>query len=114
MLAEETLRGMRVNIQDCKLISDAIHRGGGQIIPAAKRVYYAAQYTAKPRFVEPVFLCEIQAPDDVLGGIYQCLTKRRGEVVGDEVVPGTPLRIVKSYLPVSESFGFTEYLRSMT
>ena len=41
---------MRVNILDSNLISDAIHRGGGQIIPAAKRVYYAAQYTAKPRF----------------------------------------------------------------
>ena len=114
VLAEEPIRGMRINITDSKLIADAIHRGGGQIIPAAKRLYYAAQYTAKPKFLEPVFLCEIQAPDSVLGGIYSCLSKKRGEVIGDEIVPGTPLRIIKAYLPVAESFGFTEFLRAQT
>lgn len=50
----------------------------------------------------------------MLGKIYSCLAKRRGTVIGEEVVVGTPLMIVKSYLPVSESFGFTEFLRSMT
>ncbi len=61
---------MRVNIVDASLISDAIHRGGGQIIPAGRRVIYASQLTANPRFLEPIFLCEIQAPDSVVGGIY--------------------------------------------
>ena len=107
VLTEETMRGVRVNLIDANLIADSIHRGGGQIIPAARRVVYAAQLTAKPRLQEPMFLCEIQAPDSVLGGIYTCLTQRRGEIVGEEVVSGTPLMIVKSYLPVAESFGFT-------
>jgi len=61
-----------------------------------------------------VFLCEIQTPDDAMGGIYQCLTQRRGIVIGEEPVQGTPLVIVKSYLPVAESFGFTQHLRAMT
>jgi elongation factor 2 len=64
------MRGVRVNIVDASLISDAIHRGGGQIIPAGRRVIYASQLTANPRFLEPIFLCEIQAPDSVVGGIY--------------------------------------------
>lgn len=34
--------------------------------------------------------------------------------MGEEPVQGTPLVIVKAYLPVSESFGFTQHLRSMT
>jgi elongation factor 2 len=59
-------------------------------------------------------LCEIQAPDDAMGGIYQTLTQRRGVVIGEESVSGTPLMIVKAYLPVAESFGFTQHLRSMT
>jgi elongation factor 2 len=49
-----------------------------------------------------------------MGGIYQCLTQRRGIVIGEEPVSGTPLIIVKAYLPVAESFGFTQHLRAMT
>lgn len=49
-----------------------------------------------------------------MGGIYQTLTQRRGIVIGEEPVSGTPLVIVKAYLPVAESFGFTQHLRAMT
>jgi len=59
VMSEENMRGIRFNIQDVALHADAIHRGGGQIIPTARRVLYAAQLTAAPRFVEPIFLCEI-------------------------------------------------------
>ena len=114
VMTEENMRGIRFNIMDVALHADAIHRGGGQIIPTARRVYYAAQLTAAPRFVEPIFLCEIQAPDDAMGGIYQTLTQRRGTVIGEEPVSGTPLIIIKAYLPVAESFGFTQHLRAMT
>ena len=114
VMTEENMRGIRFNIMDVALHADAIHRGGGQIIPTARRVYYAAQLTAEPRFQEPIFLCEIQTPDDAMGGIYQTLTQRRGIVIGEEPVQGTPLVIVKAYLPVAESFGFTQHLRSMT
>jgi elongation factor 2 len=114
VMTEENMRGIRFNIMDVALHTDAIHRGGGQIIPTARRVLYAAELTAEPRFQEPVFLCEIQAPDDSMGGIYQTLTQRRGIVIGEEPVQGTPLIIVKAYLPVAESFGFTQHLRTTT
>lgn len=113
-MTEENMRGIRFNIMDVALHADAIHRGGGQIIPTARRVLYGAQLTAEPRFQEPVFLCEIQSPDDAMGGIYQTLTQRRGIVIGEEPVQGTPLVIVKAYLPVAESFGFTQHLRTTT
>jgi len=54
-MTEENMRGIRFNIMDVALHADAIHRGGGQIIPTARRVFYAAQLTAKPKFVEPIF-----------------------------------------------------------
>jgi elongation factor 2 len=41
-MTQETMRGIRINIVDANLISDSIHRGGGQIIPAGRRVIYAA------------------------------------------------------------------------
>ena len=114
VLAEETLRGVRFGIQDVELHNDAIHRGGGQIIPTARRVYYAAEMTATPRYQEPIYLCNIATPSDVMSGVYQCFSQRRGVVFNEESVQGTPLLEVKAYLPVSESFGFTAHLRSLT
>merc|ERR1712086_674403 len=58
------------------------------------------------------FLCEIQTPDDVVGGIYRTLTQRRGIVISEEPIPGTPLVNMKAHLPVGESFGFTQALRA--
>lgn len=35
-----------------------------------RRALYAAELTAAPRLCEPVYLVEIQAPEQALGGIY--------------------------------------------
>ena len=113
-MTDENMRGIRFNIQDVALHADAIHRGGGQIVPTARRVFYASELTAQPRFVEPIFLVEIQCPDDAVGGIYQCLSQRRGIINEEDPVPGTPLVNMKAFLPVAESFGFTQALRAAT
>jgi elongation factor 2 len=113
-LCEENCRSVRFNILDVVLHADAIHRGGGQIIPTARRVCYASMLMAEPRLQEPIYLVEIQAPEGVLGGIYSCLNRRRGIVIEEMPRPGTPLYNVKAYLPVLESFGFTADLRSNT
>ena len=114
VLCEENMRGIRFKILDVTLHADAIHRGGGQIIPTARRVLYACMLTAKPRLQEPVYLVEIQCPEGAISGIYPVLNKRRGHVITEEQRPGTPLYNVKAYLPVLESFGFTADLRSHT
>ncbi|KAK9504337.1 hypothetical protein O3M35_010692 [Rhynocoris fuscipes] len=114
VLAEENLRGVRFNIYDVTLHADAIHRGGGQIIPTTRRCLYACMLTASPRLMEPVYLCEIQCPEVAVGGIYGVLNRRRGHVFEEQQVAGTPMFVVKAYLPVNESFGFTADLRSNT
>jgi elongation factor 2 len=114
VLTQENMRGIRFNIYDVVLHADAVHRGGGQIIPTARRVFYAAQLTAQPRLMEPIFLVEIQCPQTVVGGIYAVMNKRRGQIIEELQRPGTPLVNVKAYLPVAESFGFTADLRSNT
>lgn len=110
----EQMRSVRVNILDVVLHADAIHRGGGQIIPTMRRATYAGFLLAEPRIQEPVFLVEIQCPESAVGGIYSVLNKKRGQVVSEEQRPGTPLFTVKAYLPVNESFGFTGDLRQAT
>ncbi|KAF8726155.1 hypothetical protein AX14_008016 [Amanita brunnescens Koide BX004] len=112
--AEENMRGVRFNVLDVTLHADAIHRGGGQIIPTMRRVCYAACLLATPGLQEPVYLVEIQCPENAIGGIYSCLNKRRGQVFSEEQRPGTPMFTVKAYLPVAESFGFNGELRSHT
>ena len=54
------MRGIRFDIHDVTLHADAIHRGGGQIIPTTRRVLYACVLSASPRLLEPVYLVEIQ------------------------------------------------------
>ncbi|KAJ9301947.1 hypothetical protein DTO271G3_813 [Paecilomyces variotii] len=113
-IAEEPMRSIRFNIMDVTLHADAIHRGGGQILPTARRVLYAATMLADPALLEPIFNVEIQVPEQAMGGIYGVLTRRRGHVYTEEQRPGTPLFTVKAYLPVNESFGFTGDLRAGT
>jgi elongation factor 2 len=42
------------------------------------------------------------------------LNRRRGVVIEESQVVGTPMFVVKAHLPVNESFGFTADLRSNT
>lgn len=113
-LCDETLRDVMIHIHDVVLHADAIHRGGGQIIPTARRAFLAACLTAGPRLQEPIFLVEIQCPENAMGGVYSSLNRKRGTVVEEINRPGTPLYNIKAYLPVSESFGFTPFLRQNT
>jgi len=114
VLCEENMRGVRFNIYDVTLHADAIHRGGGQIIPTARRVMYASALTAKPKLLEPVYLVEIQCPEVAVGGIFGVLNRRRGVVFDNQNIGNTPQMQVKAHLPVNESFGFTADLRSNT
>ncbi|KAG0500459.1 hypothetical protein HPP92_000531 [Vanilla planifolia] len=112
--SKENMRGICFEVCDMILHADAIHRGGGQVIPTARRVVYAAQLTAKPRLLEPVYLVKIQSPEQALGGIYGVLNQRRGHVFEEMQRPGSPLYNIKAYLPVIESFGFSAALRAAT
>lgn len=40
-----------------------------------------------------------------MGGIFQCLNKRRGVVFDNQQIGSTPQFLVKAHLPVNESFG---------
>ena len=112
-LCGEPMRGVRFNLHDVTLHADTIHRGGSQIIPVSRRVLYASLLTAQPRLLEPVFLVEIQVPDNYVGTIYSCLAQKRGRVISEEKSVGS-LNIIKGYLPVRNSFGFNGYIRQAT
>ncbi|RDW56828.1 hypothetical protein BP5796_12895 [Coleophoma crateriformis] len=113
-IAEEPMRSCRFNIMDVVLHTDAIHRGGGQIIQTTRRVLNAAALLANPALQEPIFQVEIQVPEQAMRGVYGVLSRRRGQVFSEEQRPGTPLFTIKAYLPIMESFGFPADLRQAT
>jgi elongation factor 2 len=114
VIADEALRGCRFLLEDIVLHADAIHRGAGQIMPAVKKTIYGCQLRSGPTLMEPMYLCDITVPNSAVSGVYGTLSSKRGEVFKTEQRIGTPLNQIKAYLPVSESFGFTELLRKNT
>lgn len=114
ILCKETIRGVRFNIVDAVLHADTIHRGPGQIISPIINTVYASMLCAKPIIYELIYLIKIQTPSTMIGTIYSCLSQKRGHVISEEQKQGTPLTIIKGYLHVVESFGFTSFLRSKT
>ncbi|XP_033740438.1 elongation factor 2-like [Pecten maximus] len=114
VLCEENMRGVRFNIKDANIHSDPAHRRTGQILPATRRCILASYLTAAPRVMEPVYLVDIKAPTQVIGGVASVLAQRRGRVVDQQQDDGTPMVTLKGFIPVNESFGFTELLRSVT
>ncbi len=112
-LMEEPIRGVKFNLVDVNTHADTIHRGGGQLIPATRRVLYATMLTGKPAIMEPIYAVEIQVPDNYVGAIYSCLNHKKGKVISEEKSIGS-LNIIRGYLPVTESFGFNGYIREHT
>merc|ERR1719387_2383322 len=77
-LCEENMRNISFEINDVTLHTDTIHRGGGQIIPTARRVMFAAELTGKPRLMEPVYLVEITCPEQAMAACTPRSTRSAG------------------------------------
>ena len=59
-LCEEPIRNVKFKLLGAQISNEIGQRGGGQIIPTARRVAYSAFLTASPRLMEPVYYAEIQ------------------------------------------------------
>ncbi|KAK8444523.1 hypothetical protein SEVIR_9G152700v4 [Setaria viridis] len=93
---------------------DQYNISSGQVITAVKEACRAAVLQNKPRIVEAMYFCELTAPYDQSGSTYGVLNKRRARILKDEMQEGTSLFTVHAYLPVAESVGFSNELRSLT
>merc|ERR1712113_1109652 len=113
-ICDENMRGVRFALHDVTLHADAIHRGGGQIIPTARRSLLAAQIRAHCRLMEPIYLVEIAVPETETKGVNQTINKKRDAEINDTITDACHQCQKKCYLPVAESFGFTADLRKAT
>lgn len=67
-----------------------------------------------PRLMLAMYSCEIQASTEVLGRVYNVLSRRRGRILTESLKEGTPFYLISSLLPVAESFGFSDEIRKRT
>ena len=113
-LTKPAIRNTKFRLTDVSLAEQAIYRGGGQIIPTARRAIYSSFLMASPRLMEPIYSCSMTGPADAVASVYTVLSRRRGHVLSDGPIAGTPLYSVRGLIPVIDSFGFETDLRIHT
>jgi elongation factor G len=68
---------------------------------------------ASPVILEPMMAVEVETPEDYAGNVMGDLSSRRGMVQGMEDMPGGG-KVIKAEVPLSEMFGYSTTLRSMS
>ncbi len=68
---------------------------------------------ANPVILEPMMAVEVETPEDYAGSVMGDLSSRRGMVQGMDDMPGGG-KAIKAEVPLSEMFGYSTILRSMS
>lgn len=66
----------------------------------------------KPILLEPIMKVDVTTPEPSMGDVIGDLNRRRGQIMGQEIVKGAA--IVRAEVPLSEMFGYSTQLRSLT
>ncbi|GAA5871870.1 hypothetical protein JCM8547_003293 [Rhodosporidiobolus lusitaniae] len=86
----------------------------GQLISAGQEAFRNGLLDWSPRLQLAMYSCDIQATGEVLGKVYGVVAKRKGRIVSEEMKEGTAFFTVSALLPVVESFGFADEIRTRT
>lgn len=86
----------------------------GIMISSMKDAVRLALMHGNPRLMEGFLHVDIATPGDALGNAYTVLGQRRGRVLNEEIKEGVNVFGIEAYLPVQDSFGFTDSLRKQT
>lgn len=68
---------------------------------------------SQPVILEPMMAVEVETPEDYAGNVMGDLSSRRGMVQGMDDMPGGG-KVIKAEVPLSEMFGYSTTLRSMS
>jgi elongation factor G len=79
---------------------------------AGSMAFKDAAAKADAVLLEPIMKVEIVAPEEYMGSITGDINSRRGRIEGIDSRPGTS--VITSLVPLSEMFGYSTDLRSMT
>jgi len=112
VLAKEPAYGLRVNLEDITVHEDPVHRGPAQILPMTWRPIWACFLLSDPKLLEPILSFECKVPQAFVSSVLSLVQKRRGRVL--DMPTEDDMMLVKAEMPVAESFGIADELRSST
>ncbi|HEX9863204.1 MAG TPA: elongation factor EF-2 [Candidatus Bathyarchaeia archaeon] len=112
VLAKEPAYGLKINLEDITVHEDPVHRGPAQILPMTWRPIWCAFLLSNPKLLEPLISFECKVPNDYVSPVISLVQKRRGKIL--DMTNDEDMVIVKAEMPVSESFGIADELRSST
>ena len=67
---------------------------------------------ADPVILEPIMAVEVVTPEEYMGDVMGDLNSRRGKITG--MAPRKDAQVIRANVPLSEMFGYSTVLRSMT
>lgn len=79
---------------------------------AASQAFQEGAKRARPVIMEPIMRVEVVVPEKFMGDVTGSLSSKRGQIEGME--DRGLNKAIKALVPLSEMFGFTTQLRSMT
>ena len=79
---------------------------------AGSMAFKDAAKKANPVLLEPIMKVEVVAPEEYMGSITGDVNSRRGRIERIDSRPGT--QVITALVPLSEMFGYSTDLRSMT
>jgi len=79
---------------------------------AGINAFKEAAAKASPVILEPIMKVEVRTPDEYMGDINGSISSKRGQVEASEEIGGKT--VINAKVPLSEMFGYTNSLRSMT
>ncbi len=79
---------------------------------AASMAFKDGMRQANPALLEPMMAVEVETPEEFMGNVVGDLASRRGIVHGMDDVAG--VKVIKAEVPLSEMFGYSTTLRSLT
>lgn len=112
VLAKEPAYGLKVNLEDVTVHEDPVHRGPAQILPMTWRPIWCTFLLSDPKLLEPITSFECKVPNEFVSNVIAIVQKRRGKIL--DMVNEEDMVVVKAEMPVAESFGLAEELRSST
>lgn len=80
---------------------------------AASMAFKDGMRKANPVLLEPIMAVEVETPEEYMGDVMGNLSSKRGMIQGTDDIPGGG-KTVRADVPLSEMFGYSTTLRSMT
>jgi elongation factor 2 len=111
-LCGEPMRHVKVSLMDVQLSSIPELQNSVEIMHGVGKAIFGSFLTAKPVLLEPVYKTTISVPTELVGECSRIIGSRRGKILAFQ--QKGLLAVISGVVPVQESFGLSQELRSAT